>query len=67
MEEKVNKIIGILKDRYDDALCALHYGKDYVAAKQSLQQIGLLGLRRQTGRRAATLYINNHQIGRAHV
>lgn len=29
MEEKVNAIIGILKSRYPDALCALHYGKDY--------------------------------------
>ena len=29
MREKVNEIIEILKDRYDDALCALHYEKDY--------------------------------------
>lgn len=40
MEEKVNKIIRILKDRYDDALCALHYGKDYelmIAVRLSAQ------------------------------
>ena len=29
MEEKVNAIIDILKQRYPDALCALHYEKDY--------------------------------------
>ena len=29
MKEKVNSIIDILKSRYPDALCALHYGKDY--------------------------------------
>ena len=29
MTEKVNSIIEILKNRYPDALCALHYGKDY--------------------------------------
>ena len=29
MNEKVNAIIEILKQRYPDALCALHYKKDY--------------------------------------
>ena len=29
MKEKVNSIIEILKNRYPDALCALHYKKDY--------------------------------------
>ena len=29
MKEKVNAIIDILKARYPDALCALHYKKDY--------------------------------------
>ena len=29
MEEKVNAIIEILEQRYPDALCALHYTKDY--------------------------------------
>ena len=29
MEEKVNAIIAILKERYGSAPCALHYGKDY--------------------------------------
>ena len=29
MKEKVNAIIDILKQRYPDALCALHYKKDY--------------------------------------
>ena len=29
MKEKVSSIIEILKARYPDALCALHYGKDY--------------------------------------
>ena len=29
MEEKVNSIIEILKDRYPQALCALHYETDY--------------------------------------
>ncbi len=29
MEQKVSAIIDILKARYPDALCALHYGKDY--------------------------------------
>ena len=29
MQEKVNAIINILKERYPDALCALHYKKDY--------------------------------------
>ena len=28
MKEKVNAIIDILKDRYADAPCALHYNKD---------------------------------------
>lgn len=29
MEEKVTAIIAALRKRYPDALCALHYGKDY--------------------------------------
>jgi len=29
MQKKVNAIIDILKERYPDALCALHYKKDY--------------------------------------
>ncbi len=40
MKEKVNAIIAILKDRYPDALCALHYGKDYelmIAVRLSAQ------------------------------
>ncbi len=40
MEEKVNAIIDILKERYEDALCALHYEKDYelmIAVRLSAQ------------------------------
>ncbi len=40
MEEKVNAIIEILKERYDDAVCALHYEKDYelmIAVRLSAQ------------------------------
>ena len=40
MKEKVNAIIDILKARYPDALCALHYGKDYelmIAVRLSAQ------------------------------
>ena len=40
MKEKVNAIIEILKQRYPDALCALHYGKDYelmIAVRLSAQ------------------------------
>ena len=40
MTEKVNSIIEILKNRYPDALCALHYGKDYelmIAVRLSAQ------------------------------
>ena len=40
MKEKVNAIIGILKDRYADAPCALHYDKDYelmIAVRLSAQ------------------------------
>ena len=40
MKEKVNSIIEILKNRYPDALCALHYGKDYelmIAVRLSAQ------------------------------
>ena len=40
MEEKVNAIIEILKQRYPDALCALHYEKDYelmIAVRLSAQ------------------------------
>ena len=38
--EKVNAIIDILKQRYPDAPCALHYGKDYelmIAVRLSAQ------------------------------
>lgn len=40
LEEKVQSIIAILKDRYADALCALHYDKDYelmIAVRLSAQ------------------------------
>ena len=40
MKEKVTAIIGILKNRYPDALCALHYKKDYelmIAVRLSAQ------------------------------
>ena len=40
MKEKVNSIIEILKFRYPDALCALHYSKDYelmIAVRLSAQ------------------------------
>ena len=40
MEEKVNSIIQILKERYADAPCALHYQKDYelmIAVRLSAQ------------------------------
>ena len=40
MQEKVNAIIDILKARYPDALCALHYSKDYelmIAVRLSAQ------------------------------
>ena len=40
MKEKVNSIIDILKARYPDALCALHYSKDYelmIAVRLSAQ------------------------------
>ena len=40
MKEKVASIIEILKARYPDALCALHYGKDYelmIAVRLSAQ------------------------------
>ena len=40
MEEKVHSIIEILKHRYPDAPCALHYGKDYelmIAVRLSAQ------------------------------
>ena len=40
MKEKVTAIIDILKSRYPDALCALHYGKDYelmIAVRLSAQ------------------------------
>ena len=40
MKEKVDAIIGILKERYPDAPCALHYGKDYelmIAVRLSAQ------------------------------
>ena len=40
MKEKVNAIIDILKARYPDALCALHYEKDYelmIAVRLSAQ------------------------------
>ena len=40
MKEKVNAIISALKDRYPDALCALHYKTDYelmIAVRLSAQ------------------------------
>ena len=40
MEEKVRSIIEILKDRYPDPMCALHYEKDYelmIAVRLSAQ------------------------------
>ena len=40
MQEKVNAIIDILKDRYPQAPCALHYSKDYelmIAVRLSAQ------------------------------
>jgi len=40
MQEKVHAIIQALKDRYPDALCALHYEKDYelmIAVRLSAQ------------------------------
>ena len=40
MNEKVSAIIDILKRRYPDALCALHYDKDYelmIAVRLSAQ------------------------------
>ncbi len=40
MEEKVNAILEVLKARYSDALCALHYDKDYqfmIAVRLSAQ------------------------------
>lgn len=40
MQEKVNAIIDILKDRYPEAPCALHYSKDYelmIAVRLSAQ------------------------------
>ena len=40
MEEKVRSIIEILKNRYPEAPCALHYGKDYelmIAVRLSAQ------------------------------
>ena len=40
MTEKVNAIIDILKDRYPEAPCALHYQKDYelmIAVRLSAQ------------------------------
>ena len=40
MKEKVDSIIEILKARYPDALCALHYTKDYelmIAVRLSAQ------------------------------
>ena len=40
MQEKVNAIIEVLKDRYPNALCALHYEKDYelmIAVRLSAQ------------------------------
>ena len=35
MEEKVTAIIAALRERYPDALCALHYGKDYIHKESS--------------------------------
>ena len=40
MEEKVSAIIDILKDKYPDPMCALHYEKDYelmIAVRLSAQ------------------------------
>lgn len=40
MEEKINAIIELLKDRYPDSVCALHYEKDYelmIAVRLSAQ------------------------------
>lgn len=40
MKEKVNELIQLLKQRYPDALCALHYTKDYelmIAVRLSAQ------------------------------
>ena len=40
MKEKVNSIIKILKEKYPDPTCALHYGKDYelmIAVRLSAQ------------------------------
>ena len=40
MKEKVNSIIDILKHRYPEAPCALHYSKDYelmIAVRLSAQ------------------------------
>ena len=40
MKDKTEHIIQVLKDRYPDALCALHYGKDYelmIAVRLSAQ------------------------------
>ena len=40
MKEKVDAIISILEERYPDALCALHYSKDYelmIAVRLSAQ------------------------------
>lgn len=40
MKEKVSAIISALQERYPDALCALHYGKDYelmIAVRLSAQ------------------------------
>ncbi len=40
MEEKVNAILEVLKARYSDALCALHYDEDYqlmIAVRLSAQ------------------------------
>ena len=40
MKEKVNAIIAILKDKYPDPVCALHYTKDYelmIAVRLSAQ------------------------------
>jgi len=40
MKEKANKIVALLKADYPDAVCALHYGKDYelmIAVRLSAQ------------------------------
>ena len=40
MQEKVSAIIDLLKEKYPDAPCALHYGKDYelmIAVRLSAQ------------------------------